>query len=79
MQLILSPQEGLQFPDPRYQAQSHEHCQKGEPSGNEYGIVMNEVGTYGSPMTKESPAFTDGTRPNEPTSAAAASLVFVRL
>ena len=31
--------------------------------------------TYGSPMTKESPALTEGTRPNEPTSAAAASLV----
>lgn len=30
--------------------------------------------TYGSPMTKESPALMDGTRPREPTSAAAASL-----
>lgn len=30
--------------------------------------------TYGSPMTKLSPAFTDGTRPSEPTNAAAASL-----
>jgi hypothetical protein len=33
--------------------------------------------TDGSPITKESPAFTDGTRPSEPTKAAAASLVDV--
>lgn len=31
--------------------------------------------TYGSPITNVSPAFTDGTRPSEPTNAAAASLV----
>jgi hypothetical protein len=31
--------------------------------------------TNGSPMTKLSPAFTDGTRPSEPTKAAAASLI----
>lgn len=36
--------------------------------------VWDHEETYGSPITKESPAFTDGTRPNEPTSAAAASL-----
>lgn len=30
--------------------------------------------TYSSPIMKESPAFTDGTKPNEPTSTAAASL-----
>jgi hypothetical protein len=30
--------------------------------------------THGSPMTNVSPAFTDGTKPSEPTSAAAASL-----
>ena len=31
-------------------------------------------GTYGSPMTKLSPALTEGTTPREPTRAAAASL-----
>lgn len=30
--------------------------------------------TYGSPMTKLSPALMDGTNPNEPTKAAAPSL-----
>lgn len=34
--------------------------------------------TYGSPMTKLSPAFTEGTRPKEPTSAAAASLLQIQ-
>lgn len=32
---------------------------------------------HGSPMTKLSPAFTEGTKPSEPTSAAAASLVML--
>lgn len=31
--------------------------------------------TYGSPMTNVSPAFTEGTRPSDPTKAAAASLI----
>jgi len=31
-------------------------------------------GTYGSPITNVSPAFTEGTTPRDPTSAAAASL-----
>ncbi|KAG8744909.1 hypothetical protein FRC10_009279 [Ceratobasidium sp. 414] len=40
------------------------------------GVVAQvaETETYGSPITNESPAFTDGTRPREPTRAAAASL-----
>lgn len=33
-----------------------------------------QIETHGSPMTKLSPALIEGTRPNEPTSAAAASL-----
>lgn len=32
------------------------------------------MGTYGSPITKESPALIEGTSPSEPTKAAAASL-----
>jgi hypothetical protein len=31
--------------------------------------------TYGSPITNVSPAFTEGTRPSDPTKAAAASLI----
>ena len=31
--------------------------------------------TYGSPITNVSPAFTEGTRPRDPTRAAAASLI----
>lgn len=37
-------------------------------------LIVRKV-TYGSPITNESPALTDGTRPSEPTSAAAASLI----
>ena len=39
-----------------------------------YSKLVGEERTYGSPITNESPALTDGTRPSEPTSAAAASL-----
>jgi hypothetical protein len=35
---------------------------------------MKRAITYGSPMTKLSPALMEGTRPKEPTRAAAASL-----
>jgi hypothetical protein len=38
------------------------------------GLVGNVVGTYGSPITNVSPAFTEGTTPRDPTRAAAASL-----
>ena len=34
------------------------------------------LGTYGSPITKLSPALMDGIKPKDPTSAAAASLLF---
>jgi len=43
-----------------------------------WSVVKNESSvrekTYGSPMTKVSPAFTEGTKPSDPTNAAAASL-----
>lgn len=50
---------------------------EGMTSEEETGGKVSEGGrgkTYGSPMTKLSPALIDGTRPSEPTSAAAASL-----
>ena len=36
--------------------------------------VENKIVAHGSPITKSSPALIDGINPNEPTSAAAASL-----
>jgi len=39
-----------------------------------YDMGMKRTVTYGSPMTKLSPALIEGTRPKEPTRAAAASL-----
>ena len=36
--------------------------------------AANSMSTYGSPITKLSPALMEGTKPKEPTKAAAASL-----
>ena len=66
-------QEGSQFLVQQYLAQSHEHY--GRKLDRRYGVPTKA--THGSPMTKLSPALMDGTSPNEPTRAAAASLRFV--
>lgn len=48
-----------------------------EMGGRKYGEGDMSKRAHGSPMTKLSPAFTEGTKPSEPTSAAAASLVML--